>query len=203
MLDAVEPFGQEPFLAEIGVAAFAEFVIARLDNGERTGWKAIALDYRWSGYEFDLTLESRRRQGETLAGAGTDDAAWRAACEHVREWARENHPFSDLDLHALNVGSALLADEPQDLDALYLARTATASKIYAALYPDRWVIYDSRLALRLAALVRSWWTTIGAKTASPFLRFPIPSGRANFEKPAGFPSLSTHGSQRQARLAFV
>ena len=84
---------------------------------------------------------------------------------------------------------------------LYMRKTATTSKIYSAFHSDRWVIYDSRVGLRLACLVQDWWAQTNGSPGSDLLRFPVPPGRrAGAQIPDGFHVL---GSERQARLAFL
>jgi hypothetical protein len=118
----------------------------------------------------------------------------------VTEWAGQD-VFSDADVVNLRAGCLALAEEPNGLPGIFLRRAATTSKIYAALHPERWVIYDSRVAVRLAALVRQWWDEEngGVHTSSAFLRFPIPPGRAAIQERDGFPGL---GTEKQARIAF-
>jgi hypothetical protein len=198
-LATIVPFTEGAYGQNPGVAAFCEWLIANVP-AEGADWCAVVQRYRWSGYDLDLTLEARRRQGQKIAGAGDDMDKWRDACDHVTEWAGQD-VFSDADVVNLRAGCLALAEEPNGLPGIFFRRAATTSKLYAALYPERWVIYDSRVALRLAAFVRQWWDEEngGVQTSSAFLRFPIPPGRAAIQPPDGFPGL---GTDKQARLAF-
>jgi hypothetical protein len=57
-------------------------------------------------------------------------------------------------------------------DSIPGSRIATVSKVYAASDPERWVIYDSRVAAALAHLVRRYWNASGGEPLAGLLRFP-------------------------------
>jgi hypothetical protein len=197
----LSPLTFEAFAACAAVTEFVDWLADEIDGADLTGWQSLLASYCWMGYGFDLTLESRRRQRDALLAAQTP-AEWAAACECVRQWSGENHRFSDDDVEALQRGSDLLGEPTLMLESLELRRAATMSKVYAALHPDRWVIYDSRVVSTMVELVGRWWAEQGEDRAACVLRFPIPRGRAGAIPPAGFVELG-RTAVRQASLGLI
>jgi len=78
---------------------------------------------------------------------------------------------------------------------------ASMSKVYEMFDPQKWTIYDSRVACALACLVRRFWTANNKEVDDDILRFPVP-GRKNkgWRRPQGFPAVS---GGHQGSLAFV
>lgn len=185
----------ETFREQELIGRYADWVrndVGGAFNGR--GWTELLGRYRWSGYGPDLTLESRRRQGAALAEAATA-AEWEAAVNFVREWGRIRKPLTAGELQELRDACDLLATEP-GAEKFFARRIALASKVYAARYPDRWIVYDSRIGLRLACLVRRWWDDLGDDAGALWLRFPVPPGETRVELPKGFVGQTTDDQMR-------
>jgi hypothetical protein len=93
-LATIVPFTAGGYQQDAGVDAFCEWLISEVP-AEGADWRTVVERYRWSGYDLDLTLEPRRRQGQAIAGAGEDKGKWRDACDRVTESARYGRAVSN------------------------------------------------------------------------------------------------------------
>jgi hypothetical protein len=77
---------------------------------------------------------------------------------------------------------------------------ASVSKVYQMFDPQKWTIYDSRVATALACLVRQYWKTVGAHVDEDILLLPIPPrNMEDWQRPGGFPGVT----RRQGRFGFI
>jgi hypothetical protein len=163
-------------------------------------WPDLVKEHYWRGSGWRNATEARRRFQRQLSEAATPEEL-RRTCDAIALWGGLR-PFSPQD--ARRLGEALGALEEVDaedrtaLERLVGDRIAATSKVYAMWDPDRWVIYDSRVARALALLVLS-----GCYEEVPHLtRFPQPPGRTSGRAVVGFPALAAN-STHQAVLGFV
>jgi hypothetical protein len=203
-LKVLDPLTFETFRNQAAVLPFRDWVYERVagDNGD--GWRRSVHSYSWYAYDYDLTLTARQRQADRLREADTD-ADWHAACERVRQWSGSTQAFDAGDSARLRETCERLdaEDDGATLAEIFADRIATSTKVYGAWNCDRWVIYDARVALRLAEFVGAWWTQVEAdEPGDDFLRFPIPQPRSPgvWTPPHGFHRV---GTERQGRLGFL
>ena len=74
-LTQLDPFTFDAYREAEPVVAFLRWLIPHVGGVNLSGWEAAASSYRWTGYEIDLTLESRARQRQALRDAGADETS--------------------------------------------------------------------------------------------------------------------------------
>jgi hypothetical protein len=196
-LTPVTPFTEMAYMRAVGpIAREAPNATGSLWG---VGWADMVEAHEWRGQGWRSAIRARhnfRRQIRDACGNERfGDVINAIAC-----WGGVP-PFAGDDVGALHSALRALprldAGEAKALDDLVGRRIASTSKLYAMSDPDRWVIYDSRVARALALLVSSIGPVDETRT-----RFPQPPGRVPGRSLSGFPLLAASAT-RQAALAFV
>lgn len=159
-------------------------------------WSSLLQSYRWNG-DWKAGLAARERLANLLGSAATRQDLTSAMSEIVA-WGGLRPlgaRLTDEVARSLGILDALATSGAAPPSNLCGERVAAVSKIYAMHDTRRWVIYDSRVAWALAALMHD----CSSAASPPPVQFPQPSGRSG-DPFRGVPTLS---SSRQGAMAFV
>jgi hypothetical protein len=190
------------------------FVQANNIHG-RIGWGPQFESYIYSRHggscDEPVWLRGVLRRAEfhrKLLNSIDDDSSLMGVVNDIMDWGgmrQYSSGFAPSIRKALYILKSERDDKPwiveriADLDAG--DRIAPISKVYQMFDPHKWTIYDSRVAVALACLVRRFWTENGEEVNSDLLRFPIPPRRRkDWHPPAGFQVI---GGGHRGSLAFL
>ena len=201
-LKRLSSFNQVSYISN--VQPFVDFAVRYVESTAikgRTGWRNHFYSYAWSG-DWQAGLDARYRLRQQLDICSSDQQ-FLTAVNGIMGWgglklfALDKVPLLRRSLIALD-----LLDRGSEVrwQAIWAERIASVTKVYAFHDPEKWTIYDARVANGLATLVSAYWGVKGYEHLSEVLRFPQPPARIRRVLPPGFPRGS---SQDQFRLAFV
>ncbi len=185
--------------------AFAAF----LAFGAGIDWADELHGYDWNGNwraGIDKRFEHHAMISAALGPAAHPDE-FAAAAETIRTWGGIRARIQLPDLVAFRNSSVVLAGGPAGigLDDARVAgvRIATASKIYGAVDPRVWSIYDSRVGRELQRRVRQH-VQLPADIAPPAaLQFKMPPPQGNPPPPAPDPTVRVMTTPAQGRRGFL
>jgi hypothetical protein len=158
-LKPISIFSESTYLSTVDsfVTWVTTYVQDQLSKTGR-GWESLVRAYEWGGDRvtepWRLGIQQRMEFNEKLNVAlANDDIS--GVVDEMRRWGGSNIAFDPSDLEAIRDSLTILdkfESNESDWENLFARRIANASKIYEMYDPEKWVIYDSRVALALQIL---------------------------------------------------
>lgn len=193
-LTPISPLCFEEFLKVQGT--YTDWVVDYIETNPirgRSGWMQHlrAYDYSRPGHERDAQqvwqngANTRADFNNKLrASLSGNDQALVGIVNQIMEWGGMK-PYGvgaaqkiRQALHALDAeGTAPTWNTQRASDIAVTRRVAARTKIFEMYDPDKWVIYDSRVATALACLTERRLKS--DPSSSSVIRWPIPQGRSN------------------------
>jgi hypothetical protein len=215
-LAMVNPFTYAAYCQQI--QEFAEWMTEYVQKNKINsikGWVAHFTSYHPGCWQSGV--KTRRDFHKTItASLGTDQSLLNVANKIVVGFGGINRPYKINGLAGIRGALVILFNEKSNpawfkknkdhlCFSLNTPRISSHSKLYEMFDPNKWTIYDSRVATALVCLVHKYWSGKGHNTASGYLSFPVPPRNLRGRPwqrpyPNQFPGVNTH---QQAVLSFI